>query len=168
MNKSKPASPVSFDIAKPSDSDLLVMAHLYYDGADCYIILRKPRDLNPGVAEVSPYSVDLGVGALISKVGHSKLIASSSSDHGNAKVEELLGSGQIDVLEPTSNDSISIGAKLLKVKRSLVGEQVTLLNHQIAFKETSVLDTCHDVGVFGVSTSRAPELSLIFSKLGEP
>uniref|UniRef100_A0AAV1T624 Uncharacterized protein n=1 Tax=Peronospora matthiolae TaxID=2874970 RepID=A0AAV1T624_9STRA len=41
MKKGKPTSPVSFDIAKPSDSDLVAMIQLYDDGADRDVILRN-------------------------------------------------------------------------------------------------------------------------------
>ena len=45
----------------------------------------------------------------------SKLVASVVSDHGNVKVEDLLRSGQINVLERAPDGSILIGAKSLDV-----------------------------------------------------
>ena len=52
------------------------MIYLYEDGSNCDVILRKIRALSPGVAEVFPYSVEVEVGALFSKVGTSKLVDS--------------------------------------------------------------------------------------------
>ena len=67
---------MSFDIVEPFDRDLLAMIYLYEDGSNCDVILRKIRALSPGVAEVFPYSVEVEVGALFSKVGTSKLVDS--------------------------------------------------------------------------------------------
>uniref|UniRef100_M4BTI1 Uncharacterized protein n=1 Tax=Hyaloperonospora arabidopsidis (strain Emoy2) TaxID=559515 RepID=M4BTI1_HYAAE len=124
------------------------MIQLYDNGADRYIILGEIRALSPVVAEVFPCLVELEVGALFSKVGTSNLVTSFLSDHENAKVEELLGSGYLSVFERTSNGAIFIGVKSLDVEQSLAGEKVNLLGHQIAFKTTSFLDTCHYVDVF--------------------
>uniref|UniRef100_A0AAV1V589 Uncharacterized protein n=1 Tax=Peronospora matthiolae TaxID=2874970 RepID=A0AAV1V589_9STRA len=156
--KDNPASPGLFDIAKPSSRDLMAMIQLYDDGDDRDVILRKLRALSPGVAEVFPYSVELDMGTLFLKVGTFKLIASFLSDHGNVKVEELLSSGQLNVLERSSNGAISIGAKSLVVKRALAGEKFATLAIRFALKATSVLDTCHYVDAFGVSGSMKPEL----------
>ncbi|CAI5709275.1 unnamed protein product [Hyaloperonospora brassicae] len=57
----KPAPPVSFDISKPSDCDLLAMIQLNDDETDRDVILRKLRALGPGVAEEFLYSVELEV-----------------------------------------------------------------------------------------------------------
>ena len=46
---------------------------------------------------------------------------------GNEKVEDLLSSGQINVLKRASNGQNLIGTKSLDAKRSFVGDQVTLL-----------------------------------------
>uniref|UniRef100_A0AAV1T0Q1 Uncharacterized protein n=1 Tax=Peronospora matthiolae TaxID=2874970 RepID=A0AAV1T0Q1_9STRA len=127
------ASPGFFDIAKPSDRDLLAMIQLYDDEADRYFFLRKLREKSPGVAEVFLYSMELEVETLFSKVRTSKLVASFLSNHGNAKVEELLRSGRLNVIERSLNGEISIGAKSLDVKKSLGGEKVALLGHQVAF-----------------------------------
>ena len=72
------------------------------------------------------------------------------------------------MLERTSNGTISIGAKLLDVKRSLAGDKVTLLGHQIAFKATSFLDTCHNVDVFGTLGQWRRSFSLISFILDVP
>ena len=59
------------------------------------------------------------------------MVASFLSDHEIEKFGELLRSGQINVLERTLNGAISIGAKSLDVKRSLGGEVVIILRHQV-------------------------------------
>lgn len=85
------------------------MIQLYDDGADRDMILKKLREFSLVVADVFPYSAELEVGSLFSKVGTSKLAASFLSDHGNVKVDKLLCSGQKNVLERTSNGAVSIG-----------------------------------------------------------